>query len=308
MTSAGGRAVSGVMVSLLLAGSPTSAAAAPPENSAEWLADADAAWGRRAEGATGEIAAAEPVERAIAGYRRALAADPGSDEARWKLVRAIHYRGRFCASRPEDRRRYFEEARRLANEGLERLDRMAAKTQGAARVAALRQAPGAASLYLWAAVAWGEWALARGKLAAVMQGAAEKVRDLAQTSVDLDPRVDDGGGYRVLGRLHDECPRIPLVTGWVSHRAALGYLRQALAVAPDNSVNRLFLAEAILRHDPARRPEAIALLTACAAMSPHPDYLVEDRHFSGRASRRLQELRGRTGAVGSTSSPAEEGP
>lgn len=279
------------MACLLLAGPAAFGTAAEPGGAAEWLAEADVAWGRRADGATGEIAAAEPVERAITGYRRVLAADPGSDEARWKLVRAIHYRGRFCASRPDDRRRYFEEARQIANEGLERLDRLAARTQGAARLAVLRQSPGAASLYLWAAVAWGEWALARGKLAAVMQGAAAKVRDLAQASVDLDPRIDDGGGYRVLGRLHDDCPRIPLITGWVSHRAALGYLRQALAVAPDNSVNRLFLAEAILRHDPARREEAIALLTACAAMTPHPEYLVEDRHFSGRASQRLEELR-----------------
>jgi tetratricopeptide (TPR) repeat protein len=229
------------------------------------------------------------VERAIAGYRRALAADPGSGEARWKLVRAVHFRGRFCGARPDERRRYFEEARSLANDGLERLERAAGKNEGAARIAALRKVPGAALVCLWAAVAWGEWALARGKLAAVMQGAAAKVRDLARTSVDLDPRSEDGGGYRVLGRLHDECPRIPLVTGWVSHQAALGYLRQALAIAPDNSVNRLFLAEAILRHEPARRQEAIELLKACAAMTPHPAYLVEDRHFSARARRRLAQ-------------------
>jgi len=279
------------VVCLLLAGPAVFGAADEPGGAAERLAEADAAWGRRAEGATGEIAAAEPVERAIAFYRRILAADPGSDEARWKLVRALHYRGRFCASGPAEKRRRFEEARQLADEGVDRLERWAGKTLGGARVAVLREQPGAASLYLWAAVAWGEWALASGKVAAVMQGAAARVRDLAQTSVDLDPSIEEGGGYRILGRLHDDCPRIPLITGWVSHQAGLGYLRKALAAAPDNSVNRLFLAEAILRHDPARREEAIALLTACAAMTPHATYLAEDRHFIRQAAMRLRDLR-----------------
>ncbi len=291
MSSAFGRAVSGAVACLLLSGSAARGMAGEPEGDVDRLAEADVAWSRRAEGATGEIAAPEPVEQAIAGYRRVLAADPGSDEARWRLVRALHYRGRFCASGPAEKRRRFEEARRIADEGVDRLERRAGTARGAARVAVLRDQPGAASLYLWAAVAWGEWALASGKVAAVMQGAAGKVRDLAQASVDLDPGIEEGGGYRILGRLHDDCPRIPLITGWISHPAGIAYLRKALAAAPGNSVNRLFLAEALLRHDPAHREEAIALLTACASMTPHDAYLAEDRHFIRQAAMRLRDLR-----------------
>ena len=291
MSSAFGRSLSGVVACLLLASPAAPAALAAAVGPAEWLAEADVAWGRRAEGAQGEIAAPELVEQAIAGYRRVLAADPGSDEARWKLVRALHYRGRFCASGPAEKRRRFEEARRIADEGVDRLERRAGNARGAARVAVLRDQPGAASLYLWAAVAWGEWALASGKVAAVMQGAAGKVRDLTQVSVDLDPGIEEGGGYRILGRLHDDCPRIPFITGWVSHQAGIAYLRKALAAAPGNSVNRLFLAEALLRHDPAHREEAIALLTACASMTPHEAYLAEDRHFIRQAAMRLRDLR-----------------
>ena len=253
------------------------------------LAAADLEWSRRAEGANGELAAPGPVEQAIAGYRRVLTDNPDAVESRWRLVRALHFRGRFCAARAEKRRRWFEEARGVAEDGVRRLDSVAAP--GEARLQALRRVPGSASLYLWAAVAWGEWALARGKLAAVMQGAAVKVRDLTRISVDIDPAIEHGGGYRILGRLHDDCPRIPFITGWVSHQAALDYLRAAVAIAPDNSVNTLFLAEAILRHDPERKQEARQLLERCAAMSPHPEYLVEDRHFSARARRRLEGLR-----------------
>lgn len=303
----GGSALSSVLCALLCldgrAEGP-SEPGAPPEAR---LQDADREWLRRAEGADGEVARPGPVESAIAGYRSVLAENPDATEPRWKLVRALHFRGRFCGARSEEQRRWFEEARRVANEGLRRLDRLAGSIEGgeaaagagkggrrasdeASRLLALRRVPGAAALYLWAAVAWGEWALAHGKLAAAMQGAAGKVRDLTQRSVALDPTVDEGGGYRILGRLHDDCPRIPFVTGWVSHRAGIAYLRSALALSPDNSVNQLFLAEALLRHEPGSAEEARRLLERSAAMEPHAAYLVEDRHFSGKARRRLEKL------------------
>jgi hypothetical protein len=300
------RALSSVLGGLLcLVGraAGSSERAAPAEAR---LAEADLAWSRRAEGADGEVARPGPVESAIAGYRSVLAENPDATEPRWKLVRALHFRGRFCGARSEEQRRWFEEARRVANEGLSRLDRLAGSSEGdlvaagdkgarrsgdeASRLRALRRVPGAASLYLWAAVAWGEWALVHGRLAAVMQGAAGKVRDLTRQSVALDPTIDEGGGYRILGRLHDDCPRIPFVTGWVSHRTGIEYLRAAVAASPDNSVNQLFLAEALLRHEPQKTEEARRLLERCGAMAPHPGYLVEDRHFSAKARRRLEKL------------------
>jgi hypothetical protein len=129
-------------------------------------------------------------------------------------------------------------------------------------------------------VAWGEWAVARGKVAAAKQGAAGRIRDLAQAVVDLDPELEQGGGYRVLGRLHDRSPKIPFITGWISHEKSVVYLRQALARGPENSVNQVFLAEAILEHDPAHRPEARSLLERCASATPRAEFLVEDAHYA----------------------------
>ena len=114
-------------------------------------------------------------------------------------------------------------------------------------------------------------------------------RDLGQTVVDLDPTLEQGGGYRILGRLHDQRPHIFLFTGWVSREKALDYLRQALDLGPRNSVNQFFLAEAILNHDRANLAEARRLLQLCATSPPRDEYRVEDVYYAEAARQCLAE-------------------
>jgi hypothetical protein len=212
-------------------------------------------------------------------------------EARTRLLRALFFRGGFCGASQEEGRVAFEEARDVANEGLAQIERRLGNLSGAARIAALRTIPGAARLHFWAAISWGQWALHRNKIVAARAGAAGKVRDLATTVVDLDPQLEQGGGYMLLGRLHDQAPWIPFLTGWVSHQQGLVYLRQALEIGPQNTVNQYFLAEAILRHDRAHRDEARRLLLQCANASPRRDFEVEDAHYAEFARRRLADLK-----------------
>lgn len=267
------------------------AAVREPPSLAEALARADEQYARRAEGARGALALPGPVEEAIAGYRRALCLRPDSAEARFRLLRALFFRATFCGSGPEERKRLFEEARRIGEEGVARLDAAAAGRTGAARAAALRRVPGAGEVVFWAAVAWGEWALGRGRFAAARAGAPGRIRHLAQLVIDVDPDLEEGGGYRVLGRLHDQSPSIPFVTGWVSREMSLRCLRQAYAAFPDNTVNQYFLAEAILRHDPSHREEARSLLSRLAAVEPKEEYRVEDAHYGALARDLLARMR-----------------
>jgi tetratricopeptide (TPR) repeat protein len=255
------------------------------------VAVGDAHYGRRAEGAVGARAQPAEVDQALDSYRAALAADPGSNLARAGLIRAVFFRTSFCNSPNDVRRRLLREARDVADEGLRRLDADLGDVKGGARLEALRRVDHAAALHFWAAVAWGQWGLANGKLASVRQGVARRVRDLGQAVVDLDPAYEQGGGYRILGRLHDQCPRIPFLTGWVSHDRSLQYLRAALALDPASTVDQVFLAEAILAHDGARRAEAMRLLAACARAVPRPGLLVEDAFYIDRARQLLARPR-----------------
>jgi hypothetical protein len=76
----------------------------------------------------------------------------------------------------------------------------------------------------------------------------------------------------------------------VSRPKAIASLRRALEFGPDNSVALYFLAEALLHHAPERQQEARALLERCAALTPRPEYLVEDRHYVELARARLVTL------------------
>lgn len=255
------------------------------------VAEGDALYARRAEGAVGARAVAGPADQAVAAYRSAVQADADSLLARSRLVRALFFRASFCGAAPDERKRLLEEAKTVADEGMRRLDARAGTGKRAARLEALRRIPDAAAMHFWSAVAWGEWAVARGKFAAARQGAGGRIRDLGQAVVDLDPALEQGGGYRILGRLHDKSPKIPFVTGWVSHDKSIVYLRQALAQGPQNTVNLVFLAEAILDHDRARREEARVLLERCASATPRPEFLVEDAHYAEVSRRLLAQMR-----------------
>jgi hypothetical protein len=159
--------------------------------------------------------------------------------------------------------------------------------RAADRAAALRDVPEAAPLLLWSAANWGLWADAFGKLAAARQGVGGKVRDWAETLVLLDPRHESAGGHRVLGRLHSEAPKVPLFTGWVSRDRAIAELEKAVALAPADLGNRLYLAEALLDHRPAARERALSLLREIAQARPSDAAPVEDAAIIADAARRL---------------------
>ncbi|HEX5760899.1 MAG TPA: hypothetical protein VF121_17060 [Thermoanaerobaculia bacterium] len=262
-------------LALLLAGA---AHAAPFE---ELLAKGDAAWARRAEGHRGSRAQPAAVEQAVAAYEQAVAARPGDVAARSRLLQALHFLGEHAAADRDARRRAFERGRAVAEEGL---DRLAVPRGGRARLdgmtptaaaKALAGAAGAADLHLWAAVHWGLWGDAFGRLAAARQGVGEKVRRHGEIVLALDERHEAAGGHRILGRLHTLAPKVPLVTGWVDRDQAISHLRRAVALVPAEPYNQLFLAEALLEHQPAKRPEALAILRRLAQSAPPPARVVE---------------------------------
>jgi tetratricopeptide (TPR) repeat protein len=273
------------------AGAAEAGAVADSDAFALELARGDERYALRGAGATGARALPGPVEEAIDSYRRALSLRPDSAEARARLLRALFFRATFCGASLDERRRLFQEARGLAEDGVARLEGAVGGTKGEQRRAALRALPGATRLLLWAAIAWGEWAQLQSRLAAARAGAPGRIRDLAEQVIELDPALEEGGGFRVLGRLHDQSPKIPFVTGFVSRGKAVALLRKAYETSPINSVNRFFLADALLRHERRSRPEALRLLETLASSDARPEYRVEDAHYAGLASELLARSR-----------------
>jgi hypothetical protein len=212
-------------------------------------------------------------------------------------MRALYFKGEYVAADVTAKRAIFDEGRQVAEEALGLLRREASRAAGkdldkaspVELVPVLKGRPDAVDAFLWAAADWGKWALAFGKMAAVKQGAASKIRDYAQAVILLDPAYDGGGGYRILGRLHHQTPSVPFLTGWASRSEALKNLRLAVAAGPRNFVGRQFLAEAIWDYESEKRAEARALMQALVDDTPEPDALVECRRAQEEAAARLRE-------------------
>jgi tetratricopeptide (TPR) repeat protein len=275
------------------------AGAAEPD---DLLARGDAAWARRAQGHNDGRPAAGPISDALAAYEAALAARPDDLAARWRLMRALYFQGEFVASDPDAKLAVFARGRDLAEEGL---DQLAVGLGGrevlddlepveAAR--RLEPEPQAAAVHFWAAAHWGLWGRHRGKIAAARQGVANKIRRYAEVTIALDERFENAGGHRILGRLHAEAPKIPFFTGWVDRPFAILELERAVALAPDDLLSQLYLAEALIDYDAERRVEGIELLRRIVASQPNPDWLVEEIRAIADARARLEAL----GAAGSS--------
>lgn len=260
----------------------------------ESLASGDAWFARRAEGAPAPEAgraAPGPIARAIDAYEEAVAASPTNLEAHWRLLRALYYQGEHAAEGDDARREVFDRGRQAAETALGRLAaraggrRLVDALEPEERAARLARVPEAGPMYFWAAVQWGMWGDAVGRLAAARQGVAGTIRDYAETALALNESYENGGPHRVLGRLHALAPKIPFFTGWIDRDRAIAELRRAQALGPDDPLNRLYLAEALLEHRPERRAEALELLRALLSQPADSDRPVEQ----GSARRAARE-------------------
>jgi tetratricopeptide (TPR) repeat protein len=244
--------------------------------------DGDRQYAARASGAHGAHAVAGPIDAAIAAYQRAIAANPNDVEAHGRLLRAYRFKGAYVASTNDDKRKIYAIAKTAGHTALGVVGRMLAAhgvkadaPETSVAVAA-RAIPGAAQVYLWDAVNWGEWALAYGKMAAARQGAADTIRREATIAHLIDPALEMGAPARVLGRLHEQTPRIPFLTGWASSKDAVKFLEESLRRDPTNKVTLVFLAEALVSNDSSSKKRAIELLRSVVNTPVHPEYVVED--------------------------------
>jgi hypothetical protein len=268
-----------------------------------YVARGDEAFTRRQEGRFGITANPRRISEAIAEYQTAAEA-PDNLEARWKLMRALYFKGVYCGLDPSARKAVFEQARRVADGALTILARRAGRIEVAdlikmsapLRAQAFEKEPDAAATFYWGAACRGQWGLSVGKIEAARAGLAERIRDDAATVIEIDPKFEDAGGYRVMGRLHDEAPDIPFLTGWVSKDEAVRNLRLAVGAYPRNFANRHFLAEALFHSGAAGLEEAIKIEESVVADAPSPQHLVEDVTIQDQARANLEAWKKKAGA------------
>jgi tetratricopeptide (TPR) repeat protein len=101
------------------------------------------------------------------------------------------------------------------------------------------------------------------------------IEEMEQT-VKVNPSYAQAGAHRVLGRIYYACPGWPLSVG--NMHESLEHLSLAVALAPDNSTNHLFLAETLLKL--GKKAEARQELEQVFKATRHadcPQHLRDDR-------------------------------
>ena len=232
----------------------------------------------------------------MSAYEDALDAEPRNLEAMWKLARALYFQGQFTAMPAADRELVWDRGVELADRSIAILhhgDNDWAERAPEALAAGVPDRNLGASVHFWAAVHWGLWGETKGSLAAVRKGVAERIRDHALVAIALDETIENGGPHRLLGRLHTVAPRVPLITGWVSHEEALRLLERAIEIAPADLTNRLYLAQARLLILPEQRDSALLEIEAVATAELDVESTVEGRRTQAEARAALAEARAR---------------
>lgn len=263
------------------------------------VADGDAHWAKRATGASGAKAAPTHVDAAISAYEAALAENPEDLEARWKLLRALRFKGSYVLQTTDEKREIFDRAKEIGRTGVEIIEaqlrskgvRRPDKADPSEIAKVAKSIPEAGPLYYWDAVNWGEWALVFGKLAAVRQGAAGTIRREAEIALEIDPAMQAGGPGRVLGRLYNQTPRVPFITGWASDERAVEYLTESLRHSPGDKLTTVFLAEALVAADRANTARAKKLLREVIEGEIDPAFAVEEASAREDAKALLARLR-----------------
>jgi hypothetical protein len=104
--------------------------------------------------------------------------------------------------------------------------------------------------------------------------------------------MDGGTPARVLGRLHDQTPRIPFITGWASSKEAVRFLNESLKVDPANKITIVFLAEAMVSNSSSTKPQAIQMLRNAISAPVDPQFVVEQTAALDDARSLLKKLGG----------------
>jgi tetratricopeptide (TPR) repeat protein len=182
------------------------ASAAPSER----FSSADEAYRQRAD--------ESKARAALAQYRRIFERNPDDGEAAWRTSMACYFVSIRLTKDAETRQKLYSEGR-------------------AAGLKSIKLVPQCAPCFFWTAINTALFGDESGSVKTYFL--LSEIQDLLNKSIAIDPSYAYGGAYRLLGLIEWKLPGI--LGG--SNSRAIDYFQKAIAVAPDEPLNFLFLAQ-----------------------------------------------------------------
>lgn len=153
---------------------------------------------------------------------------------------------------------------------------------------AISKYPKNEAILLWHIANFSKYGESLGIVSSAKNGLADKVKLNAEKLIALNPKFNDGAGYKILGVINYKVPNIPLIITWPSKKVAEDYLKKALAVNPKSISNLYYYAEFL--SEVKRKEEAKILLKMVVENSPRKSSFIEDLYDITQAKKLLNKL------------------
>ncbi|NGP87600.1 hypothetical protein [Fodinibius halophilus] len=223
---------------------------------------------QRAEGAEGFQADPQPINSSIDALEKALHNDIEPEKSASYLLRAYYFKAMFTGLSEDKQQAIYEKGRELGEKMEKRF-------------------PKSVPIKFWYSANLGRWADVHGFIKAATSGIAKKLRRITKEIIDLNPRYEGGGGYRILAQVHFHTPKIPLLMGWPSDKKAKKLVAKAMEVNPNHPTNRMLYAQLLLEFDQTDKAEEhIRYILNSEIRDSH---IIEDRYLKYRCRKLLKE-------------------
>ena len=169
----------------------------------------------------------ETAENALGLYREALNLTEDKYEPYWKISMMHYYIGEPPESNKE-KKNIFSQAIYYAEK-------------------AIQLSPEQPDGYYWRGVNNGKYGESRGVLKSLFL--VKPIKSDMNKVIELDPEYEDGGAYRVLGRVYFKLPGF----AGGSNEESLKLLEKSIEMGPEDANTRLFLGETLLAMNDTER-------------------------------------------------------
>jgi len=165
----------------------------------------------------------ETAQKALDLYRTALNQMEEKYEPFWKISRLLYYIGEHTEEKKE-KKNIFSQAVYYAEK-------------------AIQLGPEKPDGYYWRGVNNGKYGESRGVLKSLFL--VKPIKNDMNKVIELNPGYEDGGAYRVLGRVYFKLPGF----AGGSNEESLKLLQKSIEYGPDDANTRFFLGETLLAMD-----------------------------------------------------------
>ena len=141
---------------------------------------------------------------------------------------------------------------------------------------------------MWYLANFSKYGESLGIVSSAKNGLADKVKLYTEKLIALNPKFNDGAGYKILGVINYKVPHIPLIISWPSKIKAEEYLKKALAINSKSISNLYYYAEFL--SEVKRNEEAKIILKMVVDTTPRKINLIEDLYDITQAKKLLKKL------------------